>query len=84
MLVKALITGVEHVKNKPESEKKFDFHKVNFIDLQNPAGSPQSMTLANDDSLITNLTTFEASRMKEITFIMFMNGNYANFGGFQK
>lgn len=85
MICKALIVGCEHVKGiSTKSGKPFDFHKVNFLDTENPSGSAQSMTLADNPELQNNIAAFEAARMKTCTFNVFQNGNFTNFGGFIK
>lgn len=85
MKVQALITGVENVKGpgKGDNPKPYDFWKVNFIDTENPAGTPQSMTLPKDgEKLKSLLPQFEAARMKTANINVFQNGSYTNFGGF--
>jgi hypothetical protein len=85
MLCKALILGVERIKSPAAAEKSYDFHKVNFIDTENPSGSPQSMTLPNDpQELQACLPQFEASRLKVVSVNVYQNGKYNNFGSFIK
>lgn len=85
MVCKALITGVENVKgtSKGPDAKPYDFWKVNFIDTENKAGSPQSMTLPKDPAELSKiLPTFESARMKVVPITVFQNGTFMNFGGF--
>jgi hypothetical protein len=85
MVCKALITGVEHIKSGSSAAKPFDFHKVNFIDTENPAGQTQEMTLPKDSAeLQACLPVFEASRLKVVPMHIFQNGKYTNFGSFIK
>lgn len=85
MQTKGLILGVQHVKGtSTKTGKPFDFMSVNFIDTDNPSGSPQAMSLPNDDTLTGLVQTFEGMRMKVAHFNLYQNGRYNNFGGFQK
>lgn len=81
----ALITGVENVKGpgKGADPKPYDFWKVNFIDTENIAGSPQSMTLPKDpEELAVLLPKFQSAHLKTAKIDIFQNGVYTNFGGF--
>lgn len=78
MVCKALILGIVHKKNKPDSEKKFDFHLVSYVDTEDPAGASSEMSLGKDD----DPTAFEKCRMKVVPVHVFQRGKYTNFGGF--
>lgn len=84
MNVKALITGVEEVKfHSKKDGSAQSFFKINFIDTENPAGTPQSMSLSKDPEILaTQVAKFETMRMKIIPFSVYQNGNYTNFGSF--
>lgn len=78
-----LVTGVEHCSGIAKaSGKPFDFHKLNFVDTENPSGSPQSATLPSDPVLLQKaLQVLEKARLTVVSFNVFQNGNYVNFGG---
>ena len=85
MQISALILGMENVKGpgKGDNPKPFDFWKVNFIDTENPSGSPQTMTLPKDgEKLKSLLPQFEAARMKTAKINAYQNGAYLNFVSF--
>lgn len=81
MRIKALITGVEHIMNKPDSEKKFNFYKLNFIDTENPSGTPQACSLPREgEELNRLLPILEKMKLTTQNLVVFQNGTYANFG----
>lgn len=85
MRVMALITGVKNNKGTSvKSGKPYDITSVYFIDSENPSGTPQEMSLQNNDSLLENVKTFDANRLKIVGLNVFQNGPYSNFGGFAK
>jgi len=85
MECKALILGLENIKGdgRGENPKPYDFWKVNFVDTDDPAGNPQSMTLPKE-GLTDNLDQFKKHHLKLVDIVVFVNGKYQNFGGFKK
>lgn len=84
MLVNALITGVKHWEGPANGEKKaYDFHTLNFIDTENPEGSPQSCSLPKDgESLSKLIPVLTKAKMTVVKMHVFQNGKFSNFGGF--
>lgn len=83
MRVVALVTGTEEVKYKDKTDgTPKSFFKVNFIDTENKAGTPQDVTLSKDPAeLAKEVALFSASRLKVVSFNVFQIGKYSNFGG---
>lgn len=81
MNCKALILGVDSRSGKDhETGKPWSMNFLNFVDTDNPAGSPCQVKI--DDE--TPLSHFIENKMKIVNLVIFQNGKYLNFGGFAK